>query len=58
MLSDRGSRFYATESEKKSKGFSEFEKHLEEWAYGTCWPGWHIPRPTASWNACTARYSA
>ena len=30
ILSDRGSQFYATESEKKSKGVSEFEKHLEE----------------------------
>ena len=29
ILSDRGSQFYATESER-SKGMSEFEKHLEE----------------------------
>ena len=53
-LSDHGSQFYATESEKKSKGVSEFEKHLRGWAYGTYWPGWHIPRPTTSWSACTA----
>ena len=26
ILSDRGSQFYATESEKKSKGVSEFER--------------------------------
>ena len=30
ILTDRGPQFYATESEKKSKGSSEFEKHLEE----------------------------
>ena len=53
ILSDRGSQF-ATASEKKSKGVSEFEKRLRGWAYGTYWPGWHIPRPTASWSACTA----
>ena len=29
ILSDRGSQFYATESEKKSKGVSGFERHLE-----------------------------
>ena len=29
ILTDRGSTFYATESEKKSKGVSKFEKHLE-----------------------------
>ena len=29
ILTDRGSQFYATESEKKSKGVSEFERHLE-----------------------------
>ena len=29
ILNDRGSQFYATESEKKSKGASQFERHLE-----------------------------
>ena len=29
ILTDRGSQFYATESEKKSKGVSGFERHLE-----------------------------
>ena len=29
ILSDHGSQFYVTESEKKSKGASEFEKHLD-----------------------------
>ena len=30
ILSDRGSQFYATESEKKAKGVSMFEKRLED----------------------------
>ena len=29
ILSDRGSQFYATGSEKKDKGISRFERHLE-----------------------------
>ena len=30
ILSDRGTRFYATESEKKTKGASRFERRLND----------------------------
>ena len=30
ILTDRGSQFYTTESEKRSNGISEFERHLEK----------------------------
>ena len=56
ILADRGSHFYATESEKKVKGISEFEKRPESLGIRRILARVPTRRPTASWSACTARY--
>jgi putative transposase len=54
ILTDRGSQFYANESERREKGISQFEAYLAEQGIKHILCRVNHPQPTASWNASTA----
>jgi putative transposase len=54
ILTDRGSQFYANESERREKGISQFEAYLAEQGITHLLCRVNHPQPTGSWNASTA----
>jgi transposase InsO family protein len=54
ILTDRGSQFYANESERHEKGISQFETYLTDHDIKHILCRVNHPRRTANWNASTA----
>jgi transposase InsO family protein len=53
MLTDRGSQFYANESERREKGISQFERFLADNGIKHILCRVNHPQRTANWNAST-----
>jgi putative transposase len=54
LLTDRGSQFYANESERHEKGISQFEAYLTDHDIKHILCRVNHPQRTANWNASTA----
>ena len=58
ILSDRGSQFYTTGSEKRTRAYPSLKDIWNIWVYGIYCAELLTRRPTASWNAYTERCNA